>query len=142
LRDTSQDGVALVEEGIEGAAKAVVVELVHRDVPEDIGTGFLGPGGDVDQRGGAGEPSGEEQAEDLSVAEFELGVRRQMAVDNLRDLHALQEWTEQGQRTQVDDFFGAYGSIPGEAHTGCSVGQRGPWEDSKAKVSCRDAAFM
>ena len=32
VREAGEDGVALLEEGVEGAAKAVVVELVGRDV--------------------------------------------------------------------------------------------------------------
>ena len=49
LRDRSANGMALAEEGVQRAAEAVIVEFVRGDVEQEIGSGFLGPGGDVDQ---------------------------------------------------------------------------------------------
>jgi len=36
--DAGQDGVALAEEGVEGTAEAIIIELVGGDVPEEVGT--------------------------------------------------------------------------------------------------------
>src|SRR5947209_1611002 len=91
LGDAGEDGVALAKEGVERAAEAVVVELGGRDVPEDVRTGFLRPGGDVDQGGRAGQPRGQEEAEDLAMREFELRVGGQMAVDDAGDVPAFQQ---------------------------------------------------
>lgn len=49
LGDVGQDGVALVEEGVESPAKAVVVELVDGDVPEEVGPSLRRPLRDVDE---------------------------------------------------------------------------------------------
>jgi hypothetical protein len=61
--DGGEDGVPLCEEGIEGAAEAVVVEALGGDVPEEVGAGGLGPGGDVNQGGGLAEAGGQEEAD-------------------------------------------------------------------------------
>ena len=51
--DAAEDGMALVEEGVEGPAEAVVVERVGGAVGEEGGgPGLVGPGGDVDEGGG------------------------------------------------------------------------------------------
>jgi hypothetical protein len=73
--DRGQDGVTLAEEGVEGSAEAVIVEGVGGDVPEEVGTGIGGPGGDVDESGGLAESGGEQEAEDLAVRKSELRVR-------------------------------------------------------------------
>jgi hypothetical protein len=57
-----------------------------------------------------------------------------MTVDNVGDLHAFQERIEEGQGTQIDDFLGANGSMPGEAHGGFSLGEKGDGEAKAAKV--------
>src|ERR1700676_5103797 len=65
--DGGEDGVALGEEGIECAAKAIVVEAGGWDVPEEVGAGVFGPGRDVDEGRGLAQPGGEEKAEDAAV---------------------------------------------------------------------------
>lgn len=81
-RLAAMNGMPLVEEGVEGSAQTVVVELVGRDVPQQFRPGFLGPLGDVDQGGGLGEPGRHQQAENIAVRKFELGVGRQMTIDD------------------------------------------------------------
>src|ERR1700730_2138950 len=117
---TGQDGVALGEEGVEGAAEAIVVELVNGDVPEDVGTGAVRPVRDLAEGGWTGKPGGQQQAEDLTVAIFQLGIGRQMAVDDLGNLQAFQQGDQQGQGSQIDNFFAACSSVPSEAHGGFS----------------------
>ena len=75
----------------EGATETVIVEFVGRDVPKDISTGFFGPGGDVDEGRGTGQPSGQQQTEDLAMGELKLRVGRQMAIDAARDVEAFQQ---------------------------------------------------
>jgi len=114
--DRSEDGMALGEEGIESPAKAIVVETGGGDVPQEVGTGVFGPGRDVDEGGGLAQPGGEEEAEDAAVGENELGVGRQMAVDDGGDVQSLQEWGNEGQGTEVDGVVGKSGSMPGLSH--------------------------
>ena len=57
--EAGEDGMSLFEEGVEGAAEAVVVEFAGGDVPEVFGPGPFGPGGHVAQRGGRGESGGQ-----------------------------------------------------------------------------------
>src|SRR5260370_26689450 len=77
--DGGEDGVTLVEEGIQGTPQAIVVEAVGGDVPEEGGTSVFGPGGGVDQGGGLAQPGGEQETQDTPGGEGELRVGRQMA---------------------------------------------------------------
>ncbi len=72
--DRGDDGVALAEEGVEGPAQAVIIQTLRREVPEEVGSGVGGPGGDVDQGGGLAEAGREQETEDLAVREGQLGV--------------------------------------------------------------------
>jgi hypothetical protein len=74
--DGGQDGVALAEEGVEGSSQAVVVEGVGGDVPEKVGSGISGPGRYVNEGSRLAESGGEQEAEDLTVGEGQLRVRR------------------------------------------------------------------
>ena len=49
-RHTGEDGMALREEGIEGTAEPIIIELVGGDAPEIFGAALLGPASDIDQR--------------------------------------------------------------------------------------------
>src|SRR5262249_56156751 len=88
---------------------------------------------------GAAEAGGQQQGEDLTMGEFQLGVGGQMAVDNLGDLHAFQQRTKQGQGTQVDDFLRAHGSMPSEAHVGSSLKNKSQSQERyrAARSRCR-----
>jgi len=80
--DGGQDGMALGEEGIECSSEAIIVEAECGDVPEEVSPGALGPVGYVDECGGLAEPGGEQEAEDATVREGQLGVWRQVAIDD------------------------------------------------------------
>ena len=73
--DGSLYGVSLGEESIESSPESVIVEAVGGNVPEEVGAGAFGPGGDVDKSGGLAKPGGEEKTEDTSVGVSQLGVR-------------------------------------------------------------------
>jgi hypothetical protein len=115
--------MTLLEEGIQGASQAVVVELVGGHVPKDVGAGLLGPGGDVDQSAGLTKAGGEQQSQDLAVGEFALGVGGKMAVDDGGEVELFQQRVEQGQRAEVDGLVRESRSMPGEGH-GSSRGER------------------
>jgi hypothetical protein len=59
-----------------------------------------------------------------------------MAVDDVGDVHAFQERSEERQGTQVDDFLGAL-----EAHGGFSLGEKGHGEAKEAKVCAVEMHF-
>ena len=43
-RGAGENGMTLLEKGIEGTAQAIIVELVGGEVPEDVGARLVGPG--------------------------------------------------------------------------------------------------
>jgi hypothetical protein len=77
-----EDGMTLFEKGVEGTTQAIVVEFIGGEVPEDVGSGLVGPGRDIDQGGGLAQPRRHQQTENLAVGEIELGIWGQMAVDD------------------------------------------------------------
>jgi hypothetical protein len=114
--DTGEDGVALCEEGVQGSAEAVIIEAVGRDVPQEIGSGFLSPAGNVDERGGVTQARGQKEGEDAAVGESELRVGRQVSIDNVGDVEALQKWGDKGQMAEGPGFIGDGCILPGEGH--------------------------
>jgi hypothetical protein len=57
--DGGKDGMALGEESVECSSEAVIVERIGWDVPEEVGAGAVGPGGNVDEGSGLAQPGGE-----------------------------------------------------------------------------------
>ena len=51
-----------------------------------------------------------------AVRESELGVGRQMAIDDGSDVQALQEWSDEGQGTKVEGVVRESGSMPCSSH--------------------------
>src|ERR1700677_4031961 len=100
-RHAGEDGVSLREKGVESAAEAIIVELVGGDAPEVLGAGFLGPLSDVNQRQRLRQSRSQEQTQYLAMREFELWIGRQMAIDDGRQLHLLQERRDDGQRSKI-----------------------------------------
>src|SRR6266550_480358 len=114
--------MALLEKGIQGTAQTIIVELVGGEVPEDVGAGLVGPGREIDQGGRLAQARGQQQTENLTVGEFELGIGGQMAVDDAGDVELVKQRLDQRQRAQIDDFLGARSAMPGERH-GSSYGR-------------------
>src|SRR5262249_57386679 len=77
----------------------------------------------VDQGGGLAQPRGQEQAEDMAVGELQLGVWRQVAVDDAGDVELIEQGLDQRQGPQIHDFLGAGSTMPGERH-GSSVREK------------------
>src|SRR5262249_36503297 len=114
--DGGEDGVALAEEGIEGTAEAVVVEAVAGGVPEEGGGGGGGPGGGGGGGGRVAEACGEQQAEDAAVGELPLGIWRQVGIDDVGNVEALEERGDEGQRAEGAGRVGDGGILPSEGH--------------------------
>src|SRR5437588_25095 len=98
------------------SAEAIVVERVGGYVPEEVGPGALGPGGDVDEGGGLAEPGGQQEAEDASVGEGKLGVWGQGAVNDGCDVEVPEQRSDEGQGAEVQGFVRDGGSVPGIRH--------------------------
>ena len=85
--DAAQNGVTLLEEGVEGSAQAVIVELVRRHIGEDGRSGLLGPGGDVDQGRGLAQACRQRAApHNLAMGILLLRIGRQMTIEDLFDV--------------------------------------------------------
>jgi len=110
------DGVALGEKGVQGSSQAIIVETVRGDVPEVVRPGAFGPRRDVDESGGLTESGSEQEAEDASVGESQLQVRRQVAVDDGSQVEALEEWCDKGQGAEGQRLVGEGRSEPGVRH--------------------------
>src|SRR5258708_1055201 len=104
--------MAMVEKGGEGSGEAIIVELVGGEVPEDVGAGLVSPGWEIDQGGRVAQACGQQQTENLAVGEFELGIGRQMAVDDAGDVELIEQGLDQRQRAQIDHFLGASDTMP------------------------------
>jgi len=105
--------MTLLEEGVEGPAQAIILELVGRDVGEDIGPGLLRPAGDVDQRRRLTQPCRQQQAQHLAVGVLQLRIGRQMAIDNRFDVELVERRLDQGQRPGVDNLLRGRSATPG-----------------------------
>lgn len=111
-----QDGAALGEEGIQGAAEAVVIELSGGDLAEQVRAAVLSPGGDVDQGHGVTQAGSEEELQDGGVGELGLGVGGQVLLQDGAQLQAFQEGPEDGQGSHAQGRVGRGHSIAGAAH--------------------------
>ncbi len=132
--DGREDGMALVEEGVEGASESVVVELVGGNLKEEFGPSFLGPVCDVDECGGFGEASGHEEPEYLSVGEFLLGIGRQMAIDHAHKVELLEQRMQQRKRSEIPKFGIETRPKPGDWHVRSAVGS----DPRKSRTKVRD----
>ena len=106
--------MALREEGIECFTESIVVEFLSGDVPQEFGARFFSPLGDVDKPERAKHPGGDEDREDSSIIEFGLAIGGEMLVDDLGDIHALKERSDDGECADVASFDVCVGlvSIP------------------------------
>jgi len=109
-----ENGMTLGKEGVECFAEPIVVEFFSGDVPQELGPGVFGPLGDVDESEWAKHPGGDEDGEDVPVREFRLGIGREMLVDDLGDVHSLEQRRNDGEGADVASFNVGVGlvSIP------------------------------
>ena len=71
------------------------------------------------------------------MRELELGVGRQMAIDDGRDVHLLKQRRHDGQRPEVAGGARQHQTGPGDAHGG-SIPQK-PTGDGQARAAERGA---
>jgi len=100
--DGGHDGMALLEEGIQGTAEAVVVELLGGDSPEDIGALLVSPVGDTDQGLGMTQACGHQEREYLAMRELQLRIGWEMQVDEVSKVELLEQGGDQRQGPEVD----------------------------------------
>ena len=108
--------MTLREESSQRSSQAIVVELLDRDVPEDIRSTVGGPGADVLQRHGVIEPRRNEQTQHAAMIELGLRIGGKVLIDNLRDLHPFQQRPEHRQRAEVAALGQRLVSIPRDGH--------------------------
>jgi hypothetical protein len=83
--------MAFSEKGVQGAAQAIIVELLGRDVPEDIGGVLMSPMGNVDQGVGFTKAGGKQQAEDFAMSKLQPGIRDEMLIHDGGDAELLKQ---------------------------------------------------
>jgi hypothetical protein len=86
-RDRRQNRMPLSEEEVQRFTQAIVRDLFDRNVPENIGSAFASPTGDVDQCHGTIQPRRREQAQHRAVVVLGLRIGGQVLIDNLRHAH-------------------------------------------------------
>jgi hypothetical protein len=119
--------MAFSEEGVQGAAQAIIVELLGWDIPEDIGGVFVGPLGYVNQGVGLTETGGEQQTEDLAMRKLQPWIRDEMLIDNGGDAEFLKQGGYQCQGPEVQGGIVGMGSEKGKGHSFSAALER--WDD-------------
>jgi hypothetical protein len=114
--DAAEDGMPLLEEGIESSAQTIIVEFVGGHVGEDVSAGHLCPGGDIDQSRRLTQPCRQQNTEHLAMGVFQLRIRWQMAIDNRFNVESLQQRLDQGQRPSIDYILQGRSATPSEGH--------------------------
>ena len=101
--DLGKDGVAMLEESIETAGEAVIVEFFGRDVAKVFDAVLRRPAGDVDQGGGMIEPSRQKDVENGAVRVFRLGIGRDVAINDVGDAELVEQRHQNAQGGKIDD---------------------------------------
>ncbi len=101
--DLGEDGVAMLEESVEGAGESIIVEFVGGNVAEIFDAMLGGPVGDVDQSGGMIEPSRQEDLEDGAVRELGLGIGGDVSIDDVGDVEFVEQWDQNTERGKIND---------------------------------------
>jgi len=103
--------MALCEKRIEGFSQTIIIELFCRDIPQELSARFRSPLANVDQRERVIHPSGDEHRENGPVVVFGLRVGREMLVDDLCHVHAIEQRRDHSERPYVTTFDGRVGLI-------------------------------
>ena len=93
----------LLEESVEAAADAVIVEFVGGDIAEVFEAMLRRPGSDIDEGGGMVEPSGQKDVEDGAVGELGLGIGGEAAIDDVGDVKFIEQGHQDTQGSKVDN---------------------------------------
>ena len=90
----------------------------------------------VDQGGGLGEPGRQQQAENVAVRKFELGVGRQMTIDDASEMEPIQQWRQHGERSDVENGGSNRRANPGESGHKSSLSEsRNDTVDSRRTIA-------
>ena len=101
VRDVGEEGVPLLEEGVESSSEAVIVEFVWGNVPEILHAVFLGPRGDVDESRRARQACGQENGKDGAVRELGFGGDR--AIHDGGDVELVEQGPQHRKGAASDD---------------------------------------
>jgi hypothetical protein len=134
------DGMAFSEEGVQGAAQAIIVEFFGWDVPENIGCVFVGPMGYVNQGVGLTEAGGEQQAEDLAMRKLQPWIRDEMLIDDGGDAELLKQWGYQSQGSEVQGGIVGMGSQKGKGHSFSAALEE--WDDQPDGLRSKGASSL
>lgn len=102
--DGSHDGMPLLVEGIERPPESVVVHLLDRKVPEDVGSAGFSPLRNVGQRDGRIQSRGDKRIEYRAMIKLRLHVCRDVLVDNLFEFDSFEPGRNHGQLSKVTAF--------------------------------------
>ena len=101
--DFGEDGVALLEESIEGTRESIVVEFVGGNVAEIFDAVLGGPLGNVHQGGGMMEPGQQQDAEDGAMGKLGLRIGGEMSIDDVDQVEFFDQGDENAKRADIDD---------------------------------------
>ena len=112
-----KDGMALFEKGVQRTPEPIVIDLLGRHIKKNVGAAVLRPFGDIPKRHRATEPCSHEQAQSRTVVVLGLRISGKMLVDDIGDLHPLQERRDDSQRPVATAFDRGLVSVPSECHS-------------------------
>lgn len=114
--DRGENRMPLAEEGIQRLAQPVVVELLGRNVPQDVSPAFGGPTRNIHQRHRTIQPRCDQQAQHGAMLVLRTRVGRQMSIDNARHIHPFKQRPHHGQRAKATTIRRRLVSIPCKSH--------------------------
>ena len=118
-----ENGMALVEERIERSSQSIIVDLLDRHVPDDVGRGVSRPLADVGQRTRRTDSRSEEKTEHGAMIELSLRISRQMLINHLSDFHLFDQRHDNRERAKRTAFDIDLISIPRAIHVISLVAQ-------------------
>ena len=115
-RQVRQDRMALVKEGVERTSQPIVVDLVHRHIPQYVRGAVCRPLGNVAQGCRLTQPRCQQQGQHLAVSKISPWIGRQMLIDDLCYFHPFQQRMDNCQRAEVARVGLMLVSVPGKRH--------------------------
>ena len=99
-RDGRENGVTLLEEGIQRPSEAIVVHLLERHVKEEVGASVFGPLAEIGKRDGLMSASRDEDTENFPMSKVSLRIGGEMLVNDVLDAHALEHGHDDREPTE------------------------------------------
>lgn len=123
-----ENRMPLGKKGVERSTEAVVVHLLDRHAPQDVGPGLLSPSGHVAKCNRVVKPRGNQQGQNHAMRELGLRIFRQMSVDHVRHIHTFKQRPNHGQRPQVATTVCRLVSVPCKCHP-YKMAKTGRWRN-------------